>query len=126
MVRDLPPDCSHDQLLSHFSNLYGLNAPDWQNRPPLQGAHPVLHVRIWSMCYTIVYYMCISMYILYIYIYIYIVYCLYISCVLYYYCALYVSTVLSICITILVTHLTVSNHTLTHACIHLYYTVRSL
>ena len=80
MVRDLPPDCSHDQLLSHFSNLYGLNAPDWQNRPPLQGAHPVLHVRIWSMCYTIVYYMCISMYILYIYIYIYCILLIYIMC----------------------------------------------
>ena len=45
MVKNLPPDCSFDQILSHFSNLYCLDKVDWNGRLPLEGATPVKSVR---------------------------------------------------------------------------------
>lgn len=44
MVRNLPPDTTVDQLVSHFTNLYPLDKPDWQNRPTVRAARPVERV----------------------------------------------------------------------------------
>lgn len=44
MVKNLPPDCSFDQILSHFSNLYCLDKVDWNGRLPMEGATPVKSV----------------------------------------------------------------------------------
>ena len=41
MVRNIPPDTSVEQLVAHFSNLYGLDKRDWKQRPQLIGARPV-------------------------------------------------------------------------------------
>ena len=49
MVRNLPQDCSFEQLLSHFSNIYGLDKKDWNGRLPVEGAHPVTSVGIISI-----------------------------------------------------------------------------
>ena len=41
-MTDLPPDISTEQIISHFSNLYPLNKPDWKKRPAVLGARPVI------------------------------------------------------------------------------------
>ena len=43
MVRGLPHDTTTAQLITHFTNLYQLEKPDWRNRPPLAGALPLQH-----------------------------------------------------------------------------------
>lgn len=56
MVGNLPKDTTAQQLVAHFSGLYELDKPDWQGRPPLDGAQPVqstdnsrepLHLNTW-------------------------------------------------------------------------------
>lgn len=44
IVRDLPEDASVDQLVTHFTNLYPLNQPDWKQRPAVLGTRPVQHI----------------------------------------------------------------------------------
>lgn len=44
MVRGIPTDTTAEQLISHFSNLYPLDKPDWRNRPMVEGARPVQEV----------------------------------------------------------------------------------
>ena len=41
MVRKLPADCSMEQVIAHFNNLYPLDKVDWRGRPPIVGARPV-------------------------------------------------------------------------------------
>jgi hypothetical protein len=41
MCRNVPPDCTEEMLVGHFSRLYPLDKPDWRGRPPLEGAKPV-------------------------------------------------------------------------------------
>jgi hypothetical protein len=48
MISGLPKDASVEQVITHFSNLYPLDKPDWKNRPPLAGARPVQSVRMIS------------------------------------------------------------------------------
>jgi hypothetical protein len=44
MIRKLPPDTAPHDIVTHLSNLYPLDKPDWLNRPPLDGARPVVSV----------------------------------------------------------------------------------
>ena len=44
MVRNIPPDTTMEELITHFSDLYPLDKPDWRKRPTLVGARPVQHV----------------------------------------------------------------------------------
>lgn len=41
IVKDVPPDTTIEQLIAHFSNLYGLDKMDWAGRPPVKAAVPV-------------------------------------------------------------------------------------
>lgn len=40
-IKNLPKDTTELELLTHFSNLYPLDRPDWKNRPYLADAKPV-------------------------------------------------------------------------------------
>lgn len=56
MVKHLPPDCSFDQILSHFSNLYCLDKVDWNGRLPVEGATPVKSVSLFLCVYLFNYF----------------------------------------------------------------------
>lgn len=57
MVSGIPKDSTVAQVITHFSNLYALDKPDWANRRGLEGARPVQHVRDFLFaCYCIVLY----------------------------------------------------------------------
>jgi len=43
LVQKIPPDTTAMQIITHFTNLYPLDKPDWRNRPPVYGAQVVDH-----------------------------------------------------------------------------------
>lgn len=41
IVKNLPKDCTKEQVVAHFNCLYPLDKPDWLGRPGLAGVRPV-------------------------------------------------------------------------------------
>jgi RNA recognition motif-containing protein len=41
MVTNLPRDCTEQELLTHFSQLYQLSEPDWRKRSAVEESRPV-------------------------------------------------------------------------------------